>query len=121
LKFGRFESLLTHVALCWSVEPIQFLYPDLPFMCLQLAPMSTTTNIDTAVAYGMSKSALIFKIISENKLQRGADLQWVSAFPTEREFLYPPLTYLQPTNRQQQIDIEGYSFMVVEVKPTLAA
>ena len=30
-------------------------------------------------------------------MQYGADLQWLSAFPSEAEVLYPPLSYLQPT------------------------
>jgi hypothetical protein len=92
---------------------------DLFFVCLQLAPMSTTMNINTAVSYGISKNALVFKIITENKLQRGADLQWISAFPTEEEFLYPPLTYLQPTGKSKEIKVDEYSFMIVEVKPTV--
>ena len=29
-------------------------------------------------------------------MQVGADLSYCSAFPEEKEFLYPPLTYLEP-------------------------
>jgi hypothetical protein len=82
--------------------------------------MSTTTDIATAAAYSISRESLIFKIVTKNKLQRGADLQWVSAFPNEAEILYPPLTYLQPTGRTQIIKVDGHSFTVVEVTPTLA-
>jgi hypothetical protein len=82
--------------------------------------MSTTTNIETAVAYGISKQSLIFKILTRNNLQRGADLEWLSAFPTEAEILYPPLTYLQPTGRTQVIEVGKCRFTVVEVSPTIA-
>jgi hypothetical protein len=82
--------------------------------------MSSTTNIETAVAYGISKQSLIFKILTRNNLQRGADLEWLSAFPTEAEILFPPLTYLQPTGKTQVVEINNCIFTVVEVVPTLA-
>jgi hypothetical protein len=82
--------------------------------------MSTTTDIGTAASYSISKESLIFKITTENQLQRGADLQWVSAFPGEAEILYPPLTYLQPTGRKQVIEVDAHRFTIVEVRPTLA-
>jgi hypothetical protein len=86
---------------------------------MQLAPMSTTTDIQTAVSYSISNESLIFRIVTKNKLQRGADLQWLSAFPAEEEILYPPLTYLQPTGRTQIIQLEKYRFTILEVSPTL--
>jgi hypothetical protein len=82
--------------------------------------MSTTTDIKTAVDYSTSTDSLIFKIVTKNKLQRGAELQWLSAFPAEAEILYPPLTYLQPTGRTQTIEINDHRFTIVEVSPTLA-
>jgi hypothetical protein len=82
--------------------------------------MSTTMDIKTAVDYSISRESLIFKIVSKNKLQRGADLQWVSAFPTEAEILYPPLTYLQPTGRTQVVEVDAYRLTIVEVNPTVA-
>jgi hypothetical protein len=82
--------------------------------------MSTTTDIETAATYSISRESLIFKIVTKNKLQRGADLQWVSAFPAEAEILYPPLTYLQPTGRKQVLEVDTHRFTFVEVTPTLA-
>jgi len=87
---------------------------------VQLAPMSTTTDMKTAIDYSISKESLLFKIVTRNKLQRGADLQWVSAFPSETEILYPPLTYLQPTGRTQVVQVDACRVTVVEVYPTLA-
>jgi hypothetical protein len=81
--------------------------------------MSTTTDIKTAAAYSLSSKCLIFKIVTRNGLQRGADLQWVSAFPSEAEILYPPLTYLQPTGRTQVIKLNSCRVTLVEVVPTL--
>jgi len=84
----------------------------------ELAPMSTTTDITTAVSYSMSPESLIFRIVTANKLQRGADLQWVSAFAGEAEVLYAPLTFLQPTGRSQVVELDGKCFTVVEVNVT---
>jgi hypothetical protein len=73
----------------------------------ELAFMSTTTDVNVAVRYCLSSNSLLFKIVSDNFMTMGADLQWLSAFPGEAEILYPPLTYLKPTGRTQvtsQID-----------------
>jgi hypothetical protein len=51
----------------------------------ELAPMSTTTDFATAVDYCMSANSLLFCIQTKNKLQRGVDIEWVSAFPGESE------------------------------------
>jgi hypothetical protein len=86
----------------------------------ELAPMSTTTDIKTAVSYSVSEESLIFRIVTANRLQCGADLHWLSAFPAEAEILYPPLTYLQPTGRTQVLEINNCRLTIVEVIPTVA-
>jgi hypothetical protein len=84
----------------------------------ELAPMSTTTDIKTAVEYSLSSESLIFMIVTKNALQRGASLSWLSAFPTEDEICFSPLTYLQPTGRKQVVEINGMRFTIVEVAPS---
>jgi len=64
--------------------------------------------------------SLIFKIVTQNQLQRGADLHWLSVFPTEKEVLFPPLTYMQPTGLSQEVEIDGSHFTIVEVQTTQA-
>ena len=90
----------------------------------ELAPMSTTTDVGVAVAYAVRNSqtgrSLLFRIVTENNLQRGADLRWLSMFPGEAETLYPPLTYLQPTGRRQVVKVDAVELTVVEVKATLS-
>ena len=86
----------------------------------ELAPMSTTCDFKTAVDFCMSANSLIFCIQTKNKLQRGVDLAWISAFPGESEVLFPPLTYLQPTGRRQVVEVDGMRFTIVEVNPTIA-
>jgi hypothetical protein len=80
--------------------------------------MSTTTDIKTAVEYSLSSESLIFMIVTKNALQRGARLSWLSAFPTEEEICFSPLTYLQPTGRTQVVEINGMRFTIVEVAPS---
>mmetsp|Transcript_10622 Transcript_10622/g.26265 ORF Transcript_10622/g.26265 Transcript_10622/m.26265 type:complete len:95 (+) Transcript_10622:3-287(+) len=90
----------------------------------ELAFMSTTSDLHIAVSYALSGGSLLFKIIADNFMQTGADLQWLSAFPSEAEVLYPPLTYLKPTGRKQTVRIqrEGspFVFTVVELVPHLS-
>ena len=86
----------------------------------ELAPMSTTTDIKTATEYSLSDNSLVFYIYTKNSMQRGADIQFLSAFPAEAEVLYPPLTYLQPTGKMQEVTVGGMRFTVVEVEPTVA-
>jgi len=87
----------------------------------ELAPMSTTTELDVAARYSVgagSTSSLLFRIVTENQLQRGVDLKWLSVFPGEAEVLFAPLTYMQPTGRSQKVEVGGHTFTIVEVKTT---
>ena len=34
---------------------------------------------------------------------RGVDISFLSVYPQEQEYLYPPLTYLSPTGRRSEI------------------
>ena len=90
----------------------------------ELAPMSTTSNIAVAIEYGTClEGSLLFKIKVPNALKHGADLQWLSAFPGEAEVLYPPLTFLQPCNRRQELtsDVSGATVTILEVEPDLSS
>ena len=65
----------------------------------ELAPMSTTSDLDVALKYafrGEFKNLTIFRIRTTNSLERGADISWLSCFPAENEYLYRPITTLIP-------------------------
>ena len=79
--------------------------------------MSATTSLAIAVQYATSAEALLFRIKVGNALQYGADLQWLSAFPSEGEVCFPPLTYLEPTGNTQTVRVNQNTFHVVEVVP----
>jgi hypothetical protein len=92
----------------------------------ELAPMSTSTKLDIAAQYSTNgapgERALIMKLKIEknNYLSYGADVTWLSAFPGENERLFPPLTFLRPSERPTQtVTLEGITFTIVEVVPQL--
>ena len=95
----------------------------------ELAPMSTTTDFLVACGYavrmGKKDSSLLMKMVTQNNLQRGANLKCLSMFPDEDETLFPPLTFMQPTGKKEQVmEFElpdGWSFKlcIIEVKTTL--
>ena len=91
----------------------------------ELAPMSTSTDLRTAAQYSCNgrngETALIMKLkIDKNDfMSYGAGLKWLSAFPGEEERLFPPLTYLRPTDRVTRETVDGVNFTIMEVVPQL--
>ena len=98
------------------------------FNC-EKAPMSTTKDLKVALAYSKG-GGVIFKIEVTSVLQMGGDITFLSAFPEEKEVLYPPLTQLNLNQtgkagnkkvRQEKIFIngngEGASITVFEITP----
>ena len=99
------------------------LYPPCAFHPQQLAPCSTTEDLEIAVRYatnwdgrGSSKVALIFRVIVQNFMDQAPDLSFLSVFPHEKECLYPPLSYFQPV-RKEKLSFDGTDFAIVDVKP----
>ena len=88
----------------------------------ELAPMSTSRDLNVALHYSAKAQVrLIFKIATDSFMSRGASLLFLSAFPDEVEFLYPPLTFLQPTGNEEIIITNGIQYRVIEVIPNIAS
>lgn len=91
------------------------------------APMSTTKDFEVALNYSAnSESRLLFKVSTNGFMEQGADVQYLSAFPAEAEFLYPPLTYLRPTGEKERVEVQrehgsSATFTVIEVAPSFAS
>ena len=67
-----------------------------------------------ALTYAESAHPLIFKLTTLNGMERpGIALQYLSLYPREAEYLYPPLTYLGVIKSYREGDKT-----IVEVKPT---
>ncbi len=83
---------------------------------VEVAPMSTTNSLQVAIHYAMKGEAnTIFRIITNSFMDRGANIAFLSTYPKEEEYLYPPLTFLSPTGRRQRIG----SINVIELVPRL--
>ena len=52
---------------------------------------------------------------------RACPVSFLSAFPGEAEYLFPPLTYLQPTGRREVVTLGDAEYTVVEVEPRFAS
>ena len=89
----------------------------------ELAFLSTTSDLHVAVRYSLSRASLFYKVIASNFLSAGVDVEWISVFPSEREKVYPPLTFLEPTGRSECLSAvrEGkdLTITIVEVRPTI--
>ena len=48
---------------------------------------------------------------------RGPDISFLSAFPAEEEFLFPPLSYLEPAGETQTLRVDDATFTVIDVHP----
>ena len=84
----------------------------------ELAPMSTTEALGIALKYSArGNRAVLLRIISKNFMDRGSELTWLSAFPYEKEFLYPPTTYLRPLKSHPDFFTVGNcEFTIVDVE-----
>ena len=123
-KFGASDDSATQTQVLWrGMKNLRITDEFARRGGTELAPMSTTDSFGVAVEYSRCPGAksLIFKIVTENKLQRGAGLEWISLFPNESEVLFPPLTYMQPTGKTQVVEIDGFHFTIVEVRTTAGA
>ena len=93
----------------------------------ELSLMSTTGHLEVAMQYAASgENSLLFKLRTNTYHERGADVSYLSVYPSEAEFLYPPLTYLRPTSTEHVVrtlapiaDEAPHTFRVVEVEPSM--
>ena len=81
-----------------------------------------------AVRFAASRTSLLFLVTMRSRsfMQHGADLEFLSTAPWEREVCFPPCTYLEPTGQTQRVEAgaqgEGRgSYLVVEVRPHLGS
>ena len=86
----------------------------------ELAPMSTSAELEVALHYSQGPEGTISTLLwihTDNFMDRGVDLEWLSAFPHEKEYLYPPLSYLKPIRKEPVVmKIGNSTFQIVEVK-----
>jgi len=83
----------------------------------ELAPMSTTDQKAVALAYSKSQCPLVF-VFKTMGLSRGVCIQYLSLYPKEVEYLYPPLTFLTAEGGGTTFEQEGVTFL--EVTPQMS-
>ena len=57
--------------------------------------------------------------MTSNFMDQGVSIAYLSCFPQELEFLYPPLTFLHLSGRIRRFEHEGTHYEVVDVSPHL--
>ena len=80
----------------------------------EMAVMSTTSDKEVALSYASSDCPLVFKYTTVG-LTRGVKIQFLSLYPKEVEFVYPPLTFLSVVGKL----VEG-NVTIVEVMPQMS-
>ena len=78
--------------------------------------MSTSAKKEVALSYAESRCGLLFQYKTRG-LGRGVALSFLSCYPKEEEYLYPPMTYLQPESVSKD---EGNNCVVVDVTPQMS-
>jgi hypothetical protein len=80
--------------------------------------MSTSKSDKVAESFAKSKCPLIFKFETTSFMTRGADIGFLSVYPGEEEFLYPPLTFLRSIEaKKERIGDNGELALVATVEP----
>jgi hypothetical protein len=77
-----------------------------------------TAELWVALKYSQGgDSSVLLWLRTQNFMDRGVDLTWISVFPHEREFLYSPLSYMKSVcDEPLVVQIGGVTYQVFEVK-----
>jgi hypothetical protein len=94
----------------------------------ELAPMSTTAELWVALQYALGQCGrqagninTLLWLRTENFMDRGVDLEWLSAFPHEKEYLYPPLSFLKPIRRDPIVlKIGPATYQIVDLRISMS-
>jgi len=82
------------------------------------ACMSATPNLGIVAQYAQSKQPLIIRFKVDSPMDLGANIAWLSLFPTEEEYVYPPLTYIKVLFTQEIKNVPGSVVTVTPSFPT---
>jgi len=85
----------------------------------ELAPMSTTSDLGIAMHYSASESSLLLRVASSSFMNKAPEISFLSAFPAEKEYLFPPLCYLKPTGSVQTLRVDDANYTVVDVEASI--
>ena len=66
--------------------------------------------------FAKSALPLVFKFETKDFANRAANIEFLSVYPEEKEWLYPPLTYLLKPKAEKET-FGGVEMLVVTVEP----
>ena len=89
--------------------------------------LSTTSDLYTAVKFAVSHHPILFRLQPSGNESMGAQINFLSVYPEEEEYLYPPLTILDRRNLKiRTVEIDkgflgllpgGFAITVVDLEP----
>ncbi len=85
----------------------------------EMAVMSTTSDNEVALDYASSDYPLVFHFQTVG-LTRGVKIQFLSLYPKEVEFVYPPLTFLSVVGKPKTEATRIGNVTIVEVMPQMS-
>ena len=74
--------------------------------------MSTTTKLEIAIKYASSRTPSIIFAFRTQGLTKGSSIRYLSVYPKEEEYLYPPLTNMLLDNtfhNPNASEVPGYN------------
>lgn len=81
-----------------------------------LAQLSASTDRNIAQNFSDGPCPLVLKITPSTFMQCGADVRFLSVYPSEKEVLYPPLTFLRFVGASRE-KFGGHNMKVITVEP----
>ncbi len=85
----------------------------------EMAVMSTTFDKDVALNYASSEHPLVFHFQTVG-LTRGVDITFLSLYPKEVQFVYPPLTFLSVVDKPKTEATRIGNVKIVELIPQMS-
>jgi hypothetical protein len=85
----------------------------------EMAVMSTTSDKEVALSYASSEYPLVFKYTTVG-LTRGVKIQFLSLYPNEVEYVYPPLTFLSVVGKPYVESTQYGDVTIVQVVPQMS-
>lgn len=87
-----------------------------------LGPSSTTKQLKVAISYGQAeapKEVLLFRLDVQRTEDMGVSLSFLSAYPSEEEYLYPPMTLLKRPKWRISLWHERTRYTVLSMEPSI--
>ena len=84
----------------------------------EMAPMFTSRDQTVAFKYPASQTPPVFHYRAK-ALMQGVSIEFLSLYPKEKEYLYPPLTYFSPLGRDEEVH-DGKIYHVLIVTPQIS-